>query len=108
MLEKEDEIFHLRNHNQYMMEQVNKLNKDEKSQEEMCKKLKNDNKLLENKLKHIQKKGIKTLRSKNLFCWKRHNYESNPYHNLRGCKSSWQKSFTEIKPIRHYKHDKGK
>ena len=42
-----------------MMEHIKKLNDDEKSQEETFKKLKNDNKLLENKLVQIQKETSK-------------------------------------------------
>ena len=42
-----------------MMKQVKKLNNGENSQEETFKKLKNDNKLLENNLEQIQKEASK-------------------------------------------------
>ena len=53
LLEKEEENSYLRNRNQNLMEQIKKLYDDKKSQKETFKKLKNDNKLLENKLEQI-------------------------------------------------------
>ena len=55
LLEKE-EVFHLKNHNQKLMEEIKQL-KDDKSQEETFKKLQNDNNLLENELGQIQQEA---------------------------------------------------
>lgn len=61
LLEKEEEVDHLKNHNQELMEQIKQL-KDDKSQEENFKKLQNDNKLLENKLEQIQQEASRLSR----------------------------------------------
>ena len=80
MLEKIEENYHLKNHNQNLqiklsrndeensslkrinqelLEHIKKLRKDKKSQEEKFKKIQYDNKLLENKLEQILKEASK-------------------------------------------------
>ena len=71
-----------------MMEHIKKLNDGEKSQEETFKKLKNDNKLLENKLEQIHKETSKFLGVKNPCCQKMNKHRSNPHHSSRRCQSN--------------------
>ena len=59
LLEIEEEVCHLKNHNQEVTEQIKQLN-DHKSHEENFKKLQNDNKLLENKLEQIQQEASRS------------------------------------------------
>ena len=54
---------HLQKHKQDLMDQIQKLKDDEKTQEEMIRNLKNDNDFLENELEQIQKRTSNPLES---------------------------------------------